>query len=129
LVIDPIGGSHWKKSYAALRHTGRLGMFGVSTASANGFRGKFKLVKAALQMPKFHPLGLLNKNRGVFGLHIGHLWEERRQLAGLMEMLISELHAGRLTPVVARTFPLESAPDAHRFIQSRLNIGKVVLTT
>jgi NADPH:quinone reductase-like Zn-dependent oxidoreductase len=29
LVIDPIGGAHWKKSYAALRHTGRLGMFGV----------------------------------------------------------------------------------------------------
>src|ERR1051325_9505799 len=32
LVIDPIGGAHWKKSYAALRHAGRLGMFGVSTA-------------------------------------------------------------------------------------------------
>src|SRR5215467_1621644 len=36
LVIDPIGGKHWKKSYEALRHTGRLGMFGVSTASASG---------------------------------------------------------------------------------------------
>src|ERR671928_1297580 len=27
LIIDPIGGSHFKKSYNALRHTGRLGMF------------------------------------------------------------------------------------------------------
>src|ERR1700694_1323513 len=34
LVIDPIGGGHWKKSYKVLRTTGRLGMFGVSTASA-----------------------------------------------------------------------------------------------
>src|SRR5215210_3559254 len=42
LIIDPISGVHWKKSYASLRHTGRLGMFGVSTASANGFAGKFK---------------------------------------------------------------------------------------
>ena len=42
LVIDPIGGAHWKKSYAALRTTGRLGMFGVSTASANGLKGKAK---------------------------------------------------------------------------------------
>src|ERR1051325_9574609 len=42
LVIDPLGGAHWKKSFAALRHTGRLGMFGVSTASANGLTGKFK---------------------------------------------------------------------------------------
>jgi NADPH2:quinone reductase len=42
---------------------------------------------------------------------------------------MSELAAGRLTPVVARTFPLDRAADAHRFIQSRQNIGKVVLTT
>src|SRR5436190_925712 len=39
LVIDPIGGGHWEKSYQALRATGRLGMFGVSVASANGLRG------------------------------------------------------------------------------------------
>src|SRR5262245_1612044 len=30
LVIDPIGGSHWRKSFKALRSTGRLGMFGIS---------------------------------------------------------------------------------------------------
>ncbi|HKP47649.1 MAG TPA: zinc-binding dehydrogenase, partial [Pyrinomonadaceae bacterium] len=76
LVIDPIGGGHWKKSYAALRTTGRLGMFGVSTASANGLAGKFKLLKAAAQMPRFHPLGLLSRNRGVFGLNLGHMWHE-----------------------------------------------------
>jgi NADPH2:quinone reductase len=46
-----------------------------------------------------------------------------------MEMLIGELHAGRIKPVVARTFPLDRAAEAHRFIQSRGNIGKVVLTT
>jgi len=33
LVIDPIGGKNWKKSYRALRSTGRLGMFGVSTVT------------------------------------------------------------------------------------------------
>src|SRR5262249_18571573 len=33
LIIDPLGGSHWKKSFRALRHTGRLGMFGASTAT------------------------------------------------------------------------------------------------
>ena len=46
-----------------------------------------------------------------------------------MEMLMSELGAQRIQPVVARTFPLDKAAEAHRFIQSRQNIGKVVLTT
>jgi NADPH:quinone reductase-like Zn-dependent oxidoreductase len=73
-------------------------------------------------------MSLINRNRGVFGLHIGHLWDEGHQLAPLMDMLLSELGAGRLKPVVARTFPLERVADAHRFIQARSNIGKVVLT-
>jgi NADPH:quinone reductase-like Zn-dependent oxidoreductase len=80
-------------------------------------------------MPSFNPLSLINRNRGVFGLNVGHLWDERPQLLPLMDLLMTELRAGRLQPIVARTFPLEKAAEAHRFIQSRANIGKVVLTT
>lgn len=32
------------------------------------------------------------------------------------------------TPVVGKTFPLTDAADAHRYIQERQNVGKVVLT-
>jgi NADPH:quinone reductase-like Zn-dependent oxidoreductase len=80
-------------------------------------------------MKPFDPLSLINRNRGVFGLHLGHLWDERAKLQPLMDLILTELNAGRLEPVVARTFPLERAADAHRYIQSRSNIGKVVLTT
>ena len=45
-----------------------------------------------------------------------------------MDLLLQELAAGRLRPVIAKTFPLERAADAHRYVQSRSNIGKVVLT-
>jgi NADPH:quinone reductase-like Zn-dependent oxidoreductase len=72
---------------------------------------------------------MINRNRGVFGLHLGHLWDERARLQPLMDLILTELEAARLTPIVARTFPLERAADAHRFIESRANIGKVVLTT
>ena len=85
-------------------------------------------VATVLRMPTFRPLSLMNHNRGVFGLNLGHLWSEARQLASAMDTLLSEFDAGRLQPIVARTFPLERAADAHRFVQSRSNIGKVVLT-
>jgi synaptic vesicle membrane protein VAT-1 len=127
LVIDPIGGSHWKKSYRALRHTGRLGMFGVSVASANGLEGKFKLIKAALQMPRFHPLGLLNKNRGVFGLNLGHLWHEPEKIVEWVQVLMEGVQEGWIRPHVDRAFPFEQVGEAHRYIESRKNIGKVVL--
>ncbi|HEY6229984.1 MAG TPA: medium chain dehydrogenase/reductase family protein [Pyrinomonadaceae bacterium] len=127
LVIDPIGGGHWKKSYAALRHTGRLGMFGVSTASANGLRGKLKLVKAALQMPRFHPLGLLNKNRGVFGLNLGHMWHEPEKVAVWMKEILDGVGEGWVRPHVDRVFPFAKVGEAHRRMETRKNIGKVVL--
>jgi len=70
----------------------------------------------------------MNRNRGVFGLNLGHLWDERDRLAEAMSQILADVAAGRLRPVVARTFPLEQAAEAHRFIQARSNIGKVVLT-
>jgi NADPH:quinone reductase-like Zn-dependent oxidoreductase len=127
LILDPIGGAHWKKSYAALRHTGRLGMFGVSTASANGLSGKLKLVKAALQMPRFHPLGMLNKNRGVFGLNLGHMWHEPEKVAVWMQEILKGVDEGWIKPHVDRSFPFAEAGAAHQFLEQRKNIGKVIL--
>ena len=127
LVIDPIGGTHWKKSYAALRHTGRLGMFGVSTASATGIAGKLKMLKAVVQTPWFHPFALLNKNRGVFGLNLGHMWHEPEKVAVWMRDILRGVHEGWVQPYVDRTFSFAETADAHRYIEERRNIGKLVL--
>ena len=129
VILDPIGGRSFTDSYRMLAPLGRLVIFGLSAAATGERRSVWRALHAWLTTPRFNPLSLINRNRGVFGLNMGHLWDERRHLASTMEMLISELRAGRITPVVARTFPLDRAADAHRFIQSRGNIGKVVLTT
>ncbi|HXJ84017.1 MAG TPA: zinc-binding dehydrogenase, partial [Candidatus Methylomirabilis sp.] len=55
LIIDPLGGRHWKKSLKALRHTGRLGMFGVSTATESRLPGPLRLLGLGLGMPLFNP--------------------------------------------------------------------------
>lgn len=127
LVIDPIGGAHWKKSYAALRATGRLGMFGISAVSANGLSGKLNMLKAAIQTPRFHPFALLNKNRGVFGLNLGHMWHEPEKVAVWMREILRGVEEGWINPYVDRSFSFEEAGAAHRYLEERKNIGKVVL--
>ena len=129
VVLDPIGGRSFSESYRLLAPLGRLVIFGVSSIAPGERRSLLQLLRTIVRMPTFKPLSLMNSNRGVFGLNLGHLWSERRQLADAMTLLLREVGAGRLRPVVARTFPLDRAADAHRFIQSRSNIGKVVLTT
>lgn len=128
VVLDPIGGASFGASYRMLAPLGRLVMFGMSSISGER-RNMWRVLRGWWAMKRFDPLSLINRNRGVFGLNLGHLWDEHRQLQPLMDLILSELHAGRLKPIVARTFPLDKAADAHRFIQSRANIGKVVLTT
>lgn len=128
VILDPIGGKSFGESYRMLAPMGRLVMLGISSMSGER-RHALRVLRSWWAMKSFSPLSLINRNRGVFGLNVGHLWEERRCLQPLMDLILSELSADRLQPVVARTFPLERAGDAHRFIQSRANIGKVVLTT
>ena len=128
VILDPIGGASFGASYRMLAPLGRLVMLGLSSMSGEK-RNTWRVLRSWWAMKPFGPMSLINRNRGVFGLHVGHLWDERRQLQPLMELIMTELSAGRLVPVVARTFPLERVADAHRFIQTRLNIGKVVLTT
>lgn len=127
LIIDPIGGSNWKSSFRALRHTGRLGMFGVSTASADGLAGKLSMLKAVVQTPWFHPLTLLNKNRGVFGLNLGHLWHEPEKVRGWVLELLRGIEDGWIRPHVDREFKFVDVAAAHSHMESRKNLGKVVL--
>src|SRR4051812_21212897 len=128
VILDPIGGASFGASYRMLAPLGRLVMLGISSMSGEK-RSTWRVLRSWWAMKSFDPLSLINRNRGVFGLNVGHLWDERRQLQPLMELIMTELSAGRLVPIVARSFPLDRVADAHRFIQARSNIGKVVLTT
>jgi NADPH:quinone reductase-like Zn-dependent oxidoreductase len=127
VVLDPLGGSSFRQSYRLLAPLGRLIVYGASDIVVGERRSLLRLARSFLEMPAFRPLALIQQNRGVLGLNVGRLWTEVRQVTAAMEVLIHEIEAGRLRPVIAREFALEQAADAHRFIQSRGNIGKVIL--
>jgi NADPH:quinone reductase-like Zn-dependent oxidoreductase len=128
VVLDPIGGASFDMSYRLLAPLGRLVMLGVSSISRGERRNLWHAALSMMRMPRFKPLALINHNRGVFGINLAHLWDEQAKLTAAMQLLLGELAAGRLTPVIARTFPLDQAGDAHRFMQARQNVGKIVLT-
>ena len=46
-----------------------------------------------------------------------------------MLALLADAEAGRIAPVIAQTFPLTDAAAAHRYMQERRNVGKVLLTS
>jgi synaptic vesicle membrane protein VAT-1 len=128
VVLDPFGGASYAASYRMLAPLGRLVMYGIASAAPGMRRSWWQVLRLFAQTPRFNAFSLVRRNRGVFGLYLGRLWREHQQLAAAMHTLANEFEAGRLRPVIARTFPLDRAADAHRFIHQRANIGKVVLT-
>lgn len=128
LILDPLGGDHWKRSYRVLRATGRLGMFGVSTTTESHLPGPLKFLPMVAGLPWFNPIPLMNRNRAVFGVNLGHLWDEIPKLRSWMEALLRGVDAGWVRPHVDRTFPFTEAGQAHACLEARQNIGKVVLT-
>lgn len=129
IVLDPLGGRSFAHSYKALAPLGRLIMFGVSRLSPGPGRHRFSALWRFLAMPWFHPLRLLNDNKTVVGVHLGRLWDQTVMLRQTMQTLLQLYEQGQICPIIAQTFPLAAAAEAHRYLQERRNIGKVLLTT
>jgi NADPH:quinone reductase-like Zn-dependent oxidoreductase len=126
LVLDPIGGKHWARSFDVLAPSGRIVLYGVSSLTEGG---RFAFVKLALGVPwlKFNPIRLINANQGVMGVNLGHLWGARERVAGWAQTLLGLYERGDLRPFVDAVVPFDEAAEAHRMLEDRENRGKVLL--
>jgi NADPH2:quinone reductase len=104
-------------------------VYGFSAAAGpEGKRSLLRGARALVQMPRFNPLTLMRKNLAVIGVHLGHMAGRESLLRRHLEEIFRMYAGGKVKPVVGKTFPIEQAAEAHRYIHARQNIGKVVLT-
>lgn len=131
LILDPVGGDSWAKGLRLLRPGGRMIVFGFSARAQGEESSILTDIKALSAVPwfKFNPIHLMNKNIGVMGVNMGHMWEEAPRLAGWLGELLALWQQGVVRTNVHATYPFEQAAEAHRAIHGRKNTGKVVLTT
>jgi NADPH:quinone reductase-like Zn-dependent oxidoreductase len=129
LILDAVGGVSFQKGFRVLAPTGRLGMFGLSAAATGKRPSKLRALPAALRTltMRFAPTTLIDQNKGVFGVNLGHMWDEVDRLSGWVEDLIAWWREGSVKPVVAKSFRFDEAAAAHHFLQDRNNTGKVLL--
>jgi NADPH:quinone reductase-like Zn-dependent oxidoreductase len=127
LVMDAIGGKSFRTSYDLLRPGGRLVAFGASGVMSGEKRNLVAAAGTALRMPRFNLIKQMSVSKAVIGLNMLALWDD----AGTLEPWIGPLRAllddGTIQPVVAEAVPFAQAPEAHRVLAERRNVGKVVL--
>ena len=133
VIIDALGPASFRKDYRVLRQGGRLIMFGLADVNTGDRRDIPAVLRNLARMPFatlpwWKSLGVMKENKGVFGLNLLDWWDAEGGLDRVTEPLVEALRKGEIEPVVAEAFAFDRAGDAHRFMQERRNIGKVVLT-
>lgn len=129
VVLDPLGGENWKKGFRLLRTGGRIVCFGFSVNAKTHQRSLFTVIKNLMSTPwlMFNPVNVINSNKGVLGVNMGHMWSETERLGGWLEHLLVLWSEGVIRPHVHAEVPFSNAPEAHRLLHARENVGKVIL--
>jgi synaptic vesicle membrane protein VAT-1 len=127
IVLDPLGGHDWRKGLKLLRPCGRLVAYGFANLASGQRRRPARLISQVAGMPLLTPLGLMNHNRTISGVNVGHLWGQIAVLREELQAVLALWDQGSVKPLIDSTYPLAEAAAAHRRILQHQNIGKIVL--
>src|SRR5215831_671952 len=127
LIFDSIGGASTRKALSLLATGGRIVQFGVADLAGRGWALP-RALRAFLSFGLIHPLSLLLGSKGIIGVNLLRVADERPEIVRRdMEAMVALATNGTLTPVVDREFPAERVAEAHEYVESRQSVGKVVL--
>jgi len=111
IVFDPVGGPYVDTLAQAMAVDGTLFIYG-------GLSGQ----------PTMHPhWPAAFKNLSIRGWVASTIWNYPERFARARALVLRGLAEGRLKPVIARTFRLEQIVEAHRFLESNQQMGKIVV--
>ncbi len=113
VAFDPVAGPGLESLAAAMGNGGTIFEYGALAAEPTPF-------------PLFAAIG---KNLVIRGYTLFAIVGNPQSLERGKRFVVEGLAAGRLKPVIARTFPLSAIVEAHRFLESNQQIGKIVVTT
>jgi putative PIG3 family NAD(P)H quinone oxidoreductase len=113
VILDCIGAAYLEKNLSLLRTRGRLVVIGVMGGA------KAEVDLALLLRKRIRLLGSVLRSRTL---------QEKIALTRLFrERVLPQFENGSLHPVIDKVFPLAEAEQAHAYVASNRNFGKVVL--
>jgi NADPH:quinone reductase-like Zn-dependent oxidoreductase len=114
VILDCMGGGYLERNLSALAPDGRLIIIGLMGGT-----------KAELNLQR-----LLSKRLRVIGSVLRSQPPENKAqlILSFRHRFGDALDQGRLHPVVDRVFPLSQVSEAHRWMESQVHFGKVILT-
>jgi NADPH:quinone reductase-like Zn-dependent oxidoreductase len=127
VVMDSVGGDVFRKSWQLLAQMGRYVLFGVSAVTGKGSLSRLKAATVFSLMKPIFPPSLISANKGIFGFNLGTLTDRAEYFLEAVTELLELYEQGALKPHIGRVFQFGEIVEAHRFLQTRRSMGKVVV--
>lgn len=110
VIVDTVGGATLQTSILSLGRRGRVSVVG----------------SAARESMDVDVGSMINGNQSLSGVYLGAEVETDR-VHDMIQQLVHDIAEGKIKAIVDRTFALKDAAAAHRHIESRKAVGRVVL--
>jgi NADPH:quinone reductase-like Zn-dependent oxidoreductase len=68
------------------------------------------------------------KSLSLRGWVASYIWNDPARYARVRALILRGLADGHLKPVIAKSFPLRQIAEAHAYLESNAQVGKVVVT-
>lgn len=129
VVLDANGIATLKQSWAHVRPTGKIVIYGFHTMlpKKGGRLNWPKLIWAWLRTPRFNPIDLPNQNKSIVSFNLSFLFNREDLLDEGMSDMLRWIEEGKLKAPVTTCFPLADAAAAHKAIESGQSVGKLIL--
>jgi NADPH:quinone reductase-like Zn-dependent oxidoreductase len=125
VVLEMTGGAVYRAAIRSVAPMGRVVIAGASDAFPRT-RNPFARIAALRNLPRASILDMLRRSYGVMSFHAGWLLDAGVVLPAWAD-LVRFTTAHGIRPVVGRTFAFEEIADAHRLLEERRNVGKVLV--
>ncbi len=126
VVLEMVGGDIYKKNLKLLRFFGRIVVAGFASFNLKKWN-PFSWYKTWQDLPRIDLATMSHKSIGIFAFHLGYLLKDNKRTMDIFIRLREFVTLHNIRPVIGKIFPLEQASEAHRYIESRQSIGKVLL--
>ena len=126
MVLELVGGEVFRAVWPVLALFGRVVSAGFASLSLQRWN-PLSWLRTWRDLPKADIRSLAPASHGLMATHIGYLLADPPRLARTWEELMSFVTKHGVRPVVGATFPFEQMSEAHRLIESRQSVGKIVV--
>lgn len=125
VVLEMTGGETYRRVVKNLAPMARVVIAGASDAFPRS-RNPLARLAALRNLPRASVFDMLRRSYGVMSFHVGWLLDADA-VAPQWDALVRFANDHAIAPVVGREFAFEEIADAHRLLESRGNVGKVVV--